>query len=93
MLALCVYVCAGGWLDECVQNWIHSYVNRRCMCACMCRRDPYHGVMRSATVGYPQTLVIMAAVKRTDAEGRMDAFRRAHSAAHRSQSPRQEAAG
>lgn len=33
----------------------------------MCRRDPYHGIMRSATVGYPQTVVIMAPVKRTDA--------------------------
>lgn len=56
----------------CVQNGIHSYVNRQCMCACICRRDPYHGIMRSATVGYPQTVVIMATVKRTDAEGRMD---------------------
>lgn len=44
------------------------------MRACMCSGDPYHGVMRSATVGYPQTAVIMAAVKRSDAEGRMDAY-------------------
>lgn len=29
--------------------------------------------MRSATVGYLQTVVIMAAVKRADTEGRMDA--------------------
>lgn len=33
------------------------------MWACICRRDPYHGIMRSATVGYPQTVVIMAAVE------------------------------
>lgn len=65
----CLCVCVGGWEDECVppcgcvQNWIYSYVNRQCMWVCICRRDPYHGIMRSATVGYPQTVVIMAAVK------------------------------
>lgn len=34
----------------------------------ICRRDPYHGIMRSATVGYPQTVVIINTVKRTDAD-------------------------
>lgn len=65
-----VLVC--GWTDGwacvclwvCVQNWQHSYVNKQCMCACMCRRDPYHGIMRSATVGYPQTLVIMVCTEK-----------------------------
>lgn len=70
---VCVCVCVWGWIDERVQIWIHSYVCRQSMRACIRRRDPYHGVMRSAAVGYPQTVVIMAAVKGPDAEGRMDA--------------------
>lgn len=95
-LRVCVFVCVWGggaclWL--CVQNWIHSYVNRQCMCACIRRRDPYHGIMRSATVGYPQTVVIMAAVKRTDDEGRMDAHTLTYSTTHGPQSHSQLAAG
>ena len=69
-----------------MQNGIHSYVNRHCMRACICRRDPYHGIMRSATVGYPQTVVIMAAVKRADAEGRMDGHTLTYSTTHGPQS-------
>lgn len=86
---MCVFVCVGGWRDECVpargrvcKNRLHSYVNRQCMCACICRRDPYHGIMRSATVGYPQTVVIMAAAKRTDAEGRTDVHTLTYSTTH-----------
>lgn len=65
----CVCARVGGWIDERVQIWIHSYVCRQPMRACIRRRDPYHGIMRSAAVGYPQTAVITAAVKGTDAEG------------------------
>ena len=64
----------GGRIDErlcvcvCVDTRVHSYVNGKSMQACTCRPNPYHGIMRSATVGYPQTVVIMDTVKRTDAD-------------------------
>lgn len=34
---------------------MHSHADRQCM------HDPHHGLMRSATAGYPQTAVITAA--------------------------------
>lgn len=72
-----MFVCergwVGGWIFERVpaETGVHSYVNGECMQACIRRRDPYHGhygIMRSATVGYPQTEVIMDSAKRTDGE-------------------------
>lgn len=60
------------------------------MQACRRRRDPYHGIMRSATVGYPQTVVIMDTLKRTDAD---EPDGHLHTNTEASQSYRQPAAG
>lgn len=53
-MSVCVCMCVNRGAFIC--KWA------ACVQTCIRRRDPYHGVMRSATAGYPHTLVIMDTV-------------------------------